>query len=238
MILSSFYPDTIDLQDHEAPSAKDHPRAPIPTSNGSLAPHQAETIREVAAETAEENLRGPGSLWTGGEVGDLHQYADDLVAAVNNSVNGHSGASEGATTNMQAGQPRGALAIAQNGGISGTDIDDGDLSGDGDDSMDDDMMDKISSSPSIEDGGSPSSSEPCWPQRIDSLHPRPIAFWSSPPPYLEHAWPLHLSSSPEREGKAFLDSPCRHHHLSAGEYNTQDRPISDGAPIPSSFDTP
>lgn len=183
-------------------------------------------------------------MWTGGEVGDLHQYADHLVAAVNNSVNGHPGASDGATTNMQAGQPRDALAIAQNGGVSGADIDDGDLSGDGDDSMDDDMMDKISSSPSIEDGGSPSSFEPLWPRRIDSLHPRPFAFPSttsdarSPSPYLEHPEPPDFSTSPEREGKDFFDSPCRHRHLPAGEYNIQGRPISDGEPIPSTFDTP
>ncbi|OIW33534.1 hypothetical protein CONLIGDRAFT_652103 [Coniochaeta ligniaria NRRL 30616] len=228
--------DTIDLQDHEAPSAKGHPPGPSPTSKGSLAPHQAETIREVAAETAEENLRSPGAVWMGGEVGDLHQYADNLVAAVNNSVNGHPGASDGATTNMQAGQPRDALAIAQNGGDSGADVSDGDLSGDGDDSMDDDMMDKISSSPSIEDGGFPSSSEPFWPRRIDSLHPRSFAFPStasdarSPSPYLEHPEPLDLLTSPEREGKAIFDSPCRHHHLSAGEYNIQDRPIFDSEP--------
>lgn len=183
-------------------------------------------------------------MWTGGEVGDLHQYADNLVAAVHNSVNGHPGASDGATTNMQAGQPRDALAIAQNGGDSGADVSDGDLSGDGDDSMDDDMMDKISSSPSIEDGGFPSSSEPFWPRRTDSLHPRPFAFRSTasdarpPSPYLEHPEPLDLLTSPEREGKAIFDSPCRHHHLSAGEYNIQGRPIFDSEPISSTFDTP
>lgn len=242
--LSPSYLDTIDLQDREAPSAKDHPRAPIPTSNGSLAPHQAETIREVAAETAEENLRSPGLLRTGGEVEDLHQYADQLVSGVNNSLNGHPGASDARSNIMQAGQPRDALAIAQNGGVSGADVDDGDLSGDGDDSMDDDMMDKISSSPSIEDGGSPSSTEPFWSRRIDSLHPPPFAFPStssdsgSSSLYLEHRDPLDMSISPEREGKAFFDSPCRRHHLPAGEYNIQEPPLCDDESKPSTFDTP
>lgn len=216
----------------------------MPTSNGSLAPHQAETIREVAAETAEENLRSPGVLLTGGEVGDLHQYADLLIAGVNNSLTGHPGASNGAANNMQAGQPRDALAIAQNGGASGADVEDGDLSGDGDDSMDDDMMDKISSSPSIEDGGSPSP-EPSWPRRRDSLHPPPFSFPPTisdarpPSPYLGHPeTPGPSPSSPESEGLAFYDSPCHHHHLPTGESNLQDRPISDDGSISSTFDTP
>jgi hypothetical protein len=55
---------------------------------------------------------------------------------------------------MRAGTQQDALAIAQNGGLSGQDTEDGDLDGDAEVDMDDDMMDKISSSPSIEDGGS------------------------------------------------------------------------------------
>lgn len=51
-----------------------------------------------------------------------------------------------------AGQDR--LAVAQNGGHTGSTAEDGDLAdAEGDDGMDDDMMDKISSSPSIDDGG-------------------------------------------------------------------------------------
>ena len=243
MTVPSSYPDTIDLQDREAPSAKDHPPAPLPTSNGSLAPHQAETIREVAAEAAQANLRSPGAPWTGGAVGDLHLYADNLGAGVDSSLNGQSGASDGATNNMQAAQPRDALAIAQNGGVSGADVDDGDLSGDGSDGMDDDMMDKISSSPSIEDGAS-LPSDLVWPRRLDSLHPPPPAFLSTisdagaPPPYPGHPKPLAPNLSPEREGKAFCDSPHRHHHVSDGEYNIQHRPISDDESISSTFDSP
>lgn len=61
-----------------------------------------------------------------------------------------------------------ALAVAQNGGASSVDEDDLD---DTDGEMDDDMMDRISSSPSIEDGGFSSViiTPPTWPQRISSL---------------------------------------------------------------------
>ena len=182
--------------------------------------------------------------WTAGEVGDLHQYADRLIAGANISTNGHLGAIDGAGNNMSAGQPRDTLAIAQNGG---SDIDDGDLSGDGDDSMDDDMMDKISSSPSIEDGGFAPSSIFLWPRRTDSLYPPPSPFNRTPTrdarfssPYLEHLQVYDLNPTPERGGKAFLDSPRRHHHrLSASGYNLQDRPIlTDREPISSTFDTP
>ncbi|RBQ72814.1 hypothetical protein FVER14953_10304 [Fusarium verticillioides] len=59
-----------------------------------------------------------------------------------------------------------ALAIAQNGGVSSSD--EGEL--DGDDDLDDDMMDKISSSPSIEDGGCyPVATPAAWPRRVSSL---------------------------------------------------------------------
>ena len=57
-----------------------------------------------------------------------------------------------------AAQPREPLALAQNVDVAGqeTDDGDGDLDGDGEDGMDDDdMMDKMSSSPSIDDGGLP-----------------------------------------------------------------------------------
>jgi hypothetical protein len=244
LIISSFYPDTIDLQDREAPSAKDHLRAPVPTSHGSLAPHQAETIREVAAETAQENLRSPGVLWTGGEVGDLHQYADQLAAGVDNSLHGRPGASDGATTSMHAIQTRDALAIAQNGGVSVVDVDDGDLSGDGDDSMDDDMMDKISSSPSIEDGASPSSIAALWSPKTTSLHLQPfllpttISDARSHAPYLEHHDSPDLSLSRAWKGKVFPNSARCHHHHPAGEYNLQDRPASNGESTLSILDTP
>lgn len=67
-----------------------------------------------------------------------------------------------------------ALAVAQNGGVSSSD--EGEL--DGDDDLDDDMMDKISSSPSIEDGGCYPVAPVAWPRRVSSL---PSSIGSSAP---------------------------------------------------------
>ncbi|KXJ97682.1 hypothetical protein Micbo1qcDRAFT_200340 [Microdochium bolleyi] len=134
--------DTIDLQDHDAPSAKDHTHAPSkPNPNGHLAAHQAETLREVAEERADEEMRSPRASYAPhSDTGDLSQYAEDP------------GMDDLATSGKQ--QREDALAVAQNGGVV-RDVDDGgdgsDHDDDDDDDMDDDMMDKISSSPSIED---------------------------------------------------------------------------------------
>ncbi|GAP87812.2 putative sh3 domain-containing protein [Rosellinia necatrix] len=150
--------DTIDLQDHDAPSAKDHKHSaskPLsnPNTNGSLAPHQAGTIREVEEERAEEEARNPRVSWANGRGGgngdgeddrDLQIYAEELASGIVNSLNG----------NNKMQQQQDALAIAQNGGVTGRvdDDDDGEMDvNTDDDDLDDDMMDKISSSPSIED---------------------------------------------------------------------------------------
>jgi hypothetical protein len=79
---------------------------------------------------------------------DLQQYADDLTDGASN------------TSTMQAGPQQDALAVAQNGG---QEADDADLDAENEADMDDDMMDKMSSSPSIEDGGSPSALLPVGP---------------------------------------------------------------------------
>ncbi|KAK0711309.1 hypothetical protein B0H67DRAFT_284415 [Lasiosphaeris hirsuta] len=139
--------DTIDLQDRDAPTAQVHLK---PVADRLLAPHQADTLREVAAETAEEEYRSPRISWTPGGTTDLDQYAD---ADPYNNPRENSRAISGRDNAMQTGSQQDALAIAQNGGVSGVDADDGDLDGETEVDMDDDMMDKISSSPSIEDGG-------------------------------------------------------------------------------------
>jgi len=60
------------------------------------------------------------------------------------------------------------LAIAQNGGVSSADEDD--MDGESGSDMDDDLMDKISSSPSIEDGALyPALTTAAWPRRESSL---------------------------------------------------------------------
>ncbi|KAK2015578.1 hypothetical protein LZ32DRAFT_626840 [Colletotrichum eremochloae] len=151
--------DTIDLQDPDAPSAKDHP----PRTIGSLGPHQAETLREVAQESAEDRSHNPRQSWTNLEPGDDDSDSDDLAGDVSRKPT---------TAEMDDAskkqQHQDALAVAQNGGV--TNSDDGNMDDSDDDLDDDDMMDKISSSPSIEDGGYTSIMPPQqWPRRVDSL---------------------------------------------------------------------
>ncbi|OTA81748.1 hypothetical protein M434DRAFT_17273 [Hypoxylon sp. CO27-5] len=134
--------DTIDLQSQESPSAKQHKSPSKIAPNGSVAPHQAETLREVEEDRAGEEARSPRTSWPDGDNGsDLQLYAEELANGIANSLNGNRMQSED------------ALAIAQNGGVAGGASDDGDMDANADDDLDDDMMDKISSSPSIEDGG-------------------------------------------------------------------------------------
>ncbi|KAG7428725.1 Tip elongation aberrant protein Tea4 [Fusarium oxysporum f. sp. raphani] len=137
--------DTIDLQDHHSPSAQDHSKSPRLGGNAnSLGPHQAETIREVTHDIADEQRRSPRvSLDNRNSLDEIDSFADELVA---NSTSGNTRAQGARDKNSNMNQED-ALAIAQNGGVSSSD--EGEL--DGDDDLDDDMMDKISSSPSIED---------------------------------------------------------------------------------------
>jgi hypothetical protein len=119
-----------------------------------------------------------------------------------------------------------ALAAAQNGGASSSD--EGEL--DGDDDLDDDMMDKISSSPSIEDGGCyPVTAPMAWPRRVSSL---PTTQRSSSPsisgssvtrvcsPYPE---PLKCTPSPSAIAQLprALPATLPNHRLQ-GEYTNHD----------------
>ncbi|KAK4650280.1 protein phosphatase regulator [Podospora pseudocomata] len=134
--------DTIDLQAHDNPSAPRHAR---PTPDGSLAPHQAETLREVAAEAAEENHRSPPGLWNN------DADTDTLYSVSDSQQSGGYGTRHDDAGSMQTGTRQDALAIAQNGGHSGHEVDEAVMDGETEVDVDDDMMDRISSSPSIED---------------------------------------------------------------------------------------
>ncbi|KAK4146174.1 uncharacterized protein C8A04DRAFT_35162 [Dichotomopilus funicola] len=204
--------DTIDLQTHEAPSAQRHHR-PAP-DDGTLAPHQAETLREVAVEAAEENLRSPGVAWNP-EPDDIQ----DLVISLDPAIGGPR---NGAGDTMRSGTQQDALAVAQNGGHAGQEVDDGDIEGDADVDLDDDMMDKISSSPSIEDGGSPRALSGFLPTTI---LPPPTASPSisdprSSSPYLESPeyLPLEEANRELRQRAEVAQSPlvispsCHHYH--------------------------
>lgn len=112
--------DTLDLQDHDTPSAKDHtkqPEAPAPLGGGRPAPHQESSIRHAEEDSKAEIMSGPGAAGHG-----MYEDGDDTEDDDLGS-NGH------------------------------YDHEDSDLAdGESDDLLDDDLMDKISSSPSIDDG--------------------------------------------------------------------------------------
>ena len=118
--------DTLDLQDHDTPSAKDHSKQPeqtAPLGGGRPAPHQEQSIRQANQDSKAEMLGVAGT-----ETG--HDYRDGL------------------------GMYDEAEEIGEELGHNGHyDHEDGDLAdGESDDMLDDDLMDKISSSPSIDDG--------------------------------------------------------------------------------------
>ncbi|PLN84339.1 hypothetical protein BDW42DRAFT_45327 [Aspergillus taichungensis] len=112
--------DTLDLQDAEAPSAKDHTKQGSNAANtqGALAPHQEQSIRHADQDSKSEMKQGPGGASMNGDGIDMYDDEDDLDGDL-----GH-----------------------------GHDGDDGDIGdGESDDMLDDEFMDKISSSPSIDD---------------------------------------------------------------------------------------
>ncbi|KAK4230901.1 hypothetical protein QBC38DRAFT_468262 [Podospora fimiseda] len=127
---------------------------------------------------------------------------------------------------MSAGSRQDALAIAQNGG---QEIDDGEMDGENEIDMDDDMMDKISSSPSIEDGGS-TYTLPCFPSnRVDDFSRRTalptFSDARSSSPYLD--CPDYVPVSRNREKVSFVFD--RHHHQN-GEFELHG--TSEGLPDP------
>ncbi|KAJ4509785.1 protein phosphatase regulator [Exophiala dermatitidis] len=144
--------DTLDLQDHDAPSAKDHTRQPAhpsPYGFGPAAPHQAQTLRHAEEEAFQQQHVSPRASEDGPDGGylpDQHFY-DDLEDERDDD---HITSQNGAIGN----------------GYHGEDLDDGEGGDSQDEDLDDDLMDKISSSPSIEDGKYTLSP---WPPRADSV---------------------------------------------------------------------
>lgn len=159
------------------------------------------------------------------EAQQMQNYRDDeLAAGVTASLTG---------ANLQRQDD---LAIAQNGGLTGSATEDAEMAdAEGDDGMDDDMMDKISSSPSIDDGGY--SPPGAWPLRCDSLTDSitrartPLdstspsfsqACGESSSPFVET--PDHYPLRPLKESlDVDMDQEDQvtthyHHHLSQGEY--------------------
>lgn len=187
--------DTIDLQDHNAPSAKDHsrqPTSPAALGDGPPAPHQAASLRHASIDGHELSTRSPRASQdlSTKELNLLHEQSDvddDDVAEIEGLGNQRNG---------DAGEQ------------------DGDTDNEDDEGLEDDMMDKISSSPSIDDGGYILP----WPARDGSL----IATPTRTSPLLEEhhlissfpflSTPTHLPLLPQKENEASED-----HHI-PGEY--------------------
>lgn len=131
--------DTLDLQDKTSPTAQDHsrqPQHPAPLGVGPAAPHQEASLRQVTEERHSEEAQLQNGRWsTGSTLRADPDSSDDERTVVN-----------GGERLQQDEQ-----AVRLNGGMTGS-ADDGDMQdADAEEDMDDDMMDKISSSPSIED---------------------------------------------------------------------------------------
>ncbi|OAR00896.1 hypothetical protein LLEC1_00651 [Akanthomyces lecanii] len=150
--------DTIDLQDHDGPSTQNqsHPEFD-PDDIHHRAPHQAETLREVAHEIAQE-LRDPiiptsptsrGRSRTHQPAPGTSHAADFDDSDIQDPDAQAADLTDAFTMDAYRQHEQDAIAAAHNGPSSS---DEEDLDGEAIDDLDDDLMDKISSSPSIEDG--------------------------------------------------------------------------------------
>ncbi len=195
------FTDTIDLQNQNSPSAKDHtrqPARPAPLGDGPPAPHQAETLKNVEQGAAlEMHTRSPRHS---------RDLSDKELLLLHEDV-GSYGPDDGSGTNQE-------LHNSQRNGDSMGVNGEGDLGDvDGDDGMDDDLMDKISSSPSIDDGGYPLPLP--WNSRHDSLLSDPTLVEEPPPLPPKHD---DFSSSP------FLSSPV--HFPLVYQQKEREQPLS------------
>jgi hypothetical protein len=158
--------DTLDLQDEEHPTAAEHTK-PDPLQPNGLAPHLAAQVHHVIEErhSEEQSLQ---EAWN---------IADNLVDSPD-------AIDRAQANNAQKKESNGASHEEEE---DGENVDQGE-DGDGDD----DMMDRISSSPSIDEGGYTLHSSPpmmarrCWPTRSSSLSPA----------YLQHRETFNQSASP------------------------------------------
>lgn len=117
--------DTLDLQDPESPTASHHDKHPQPNGN---APHLAAQVHQVLEERHSEEQALADAWNISGNLADDPSAIDEAQANNNATEHVTNGASHG-------------------GGEEGGDGPEADAE------TDDDMMDRISSSPSIDDGG-------------------------------------------------------------------------------------
>lgn len=128
--------DTIDLQDHSAPSAQNH-RHLQQLGAGRPAPHQEQALRRAEEEAREELSNSPRV--------SLDRFdLDENTARINIALDG---AGDSMADMSGSHHDYTDYQVNEESGVEGA-------AGDGvdDDLLDDDLMDKISSSPSIDDG--------------------------------------------------------------------------------------
>jgi hypothetical protein len=176
--------DTLDLQDQDNPTAAEHHK---PDLQGGLAPHQRAEVHHVLEErTSEEHALA--DAW------NMTENLTDEPDAIDQAQQQRDRNGE------QGDQANGAQQAAGEGGEEA----------DADADADDDMMDRISSSPSIDDGGytlyssSPSTlprQRPVWPVRCSSLTPSPR---NTPTPTRET---FNQSPPSESDSSPFLQTP-------------------------------
>ena len=206
--------DTIDLQDQEAPSAKDHtrqPARPAALGEGPPAPHQADALKHVELELSEQHGRSPRASQdlSGKELGLLHHEDGDSYGA---------------------NDPEGNL-LRNAGTGSGAEEEAGDV--DGDESLDDDM-DKISSSPSIGDDGvyhlplplANKGTPPISPPSRKAPVPETSSVLFSSSPFYET--PDHFPLSFPRNEQEQHPSPSKVHHQQGRHITNQEILLSVG----------
>ncbi|KAL8946702.1 MAG: hypothetical protein Q9222_006936 [Ikaeria aurantiellina] len=196
---------TIDLQDQDSPSAKDHtrqPAHPAPYGDGPPAPHQERALKHAEQEAAVElhHTRSPrvSQDLSGKELQLLQEDGDghvnpDLILPHHD---------------QQLGQRNG-------GNLAGaaTDADTSDV--EGDDGLDDELMDKISSSPSIDEEPIPCTPRYC----AKRLHRLPQIITPSSSPFL--STPLHFPITPMQKDQD-QDNPSEVHHHQGGYGKNED----------------
>ncbi|KAL9109837.1 MAG: hypothetical protein Q9227_005540 [Pyrenula ochraceoflavens] len=201
--------DTLDLQQTESPSAKDHSRQPGHPASvgvGQAAPHQKQTLRRAEEDASHDQHPDARNGGQGrGHYGNDPDFFDD-------------------NDNDEPSQDGNQEGILSDEGEYGDQ--------DAEDDLDDDMMDKISSSPSIDDGRE---TLPIWPQRRESLGvSSPL---STPPQRSPEASSSSPFTSPPEYFPLLLNTPeaqseSVNHHQGGYKEQTDESAIS-GIPSPS-----
>jgi hypothetical protein len=191
--------DTLDLQDHYAPSAKDHtrqPTQPTPYGRGPAAPHHTQALRNAEQESYHEQRQGPRVSEDHAQAfPDEPNFFEDPDDELEHERVMHDGSGDGHEADHH--------------------YDDGEQM---DDDLDDDLMDQISSSPSIDNG---KYTLPVWPQgRLHTFTSHPFSLFhadsaslfvpfTSTPKY----FPLFVCQEEEERPSHQLDSVVEIRHL-------------------------